>query len=95
MYKFYICTPIYAQMVELVDTRVSKTRIARCAGSTPALGTKNLCRKQRFFYFNGILALGGIIPKNTLENPFQAEPASNQRLRRLFFCIRSVAANFE
>ena len=40
MKKFYICSPIYAQMVELVDTRVSKTRIARCAGSTPALGTK-------------------------------------------------------
>jgi hypothetical protein len=32
--------PVHAQMVELVDTRVSKTRIARCAGSTPALGTK-------------------------------------------------------
>ena len=29
-----------ARMVELVDTRVSKTRVARRAGSTPAPGTE-------------------------------------------------------
>jgi hypothetical protein len=34
-------------------------------------------------------------PENTLENLFRVEHASNQRLRRLFFCIRSAVTNFE
>jgi hypothetical protein len=34
-------------------------------------------------------------PENGLENLFRVEPASNQRLRRLFFCIRSAAMNLE
>jgi hypothetical protein len=42
--------PIHAQMVELVDTQVSKTCIARCAGSTPALGTNiKILLRQDFF----------------------------------------------
>jgi len=36
-------------------------------------------------------------PENALENLFRAYPPrrTNQRLRRLFFCIRSAATNFE
>ncbi len=36
-------------------------------------------------------------PENALENLFRAYPPrrTNQRLRRLFFCIRSAAKNLE
>jgi hypothetical protein len=36
-----------------------------------------------------------INPENAFENPFRVKPASNQRLRPLFFCIRTAAAHFE
>jgi len=45
-------------------------------------GNEVICKKQ-------------IDPENALENLFRAQPASNQRLRRLFFCIFSAATNFE
>ena len=34
----------YAQMAELVDACVSGAHAARCAGSSPVLGTKNYSR---------------------------------------------------
>ena len=59
--KIYSCTlqmppeklllqPDFARVVELVDTRVSKTRAARRAGSIPAPGTKNHASVHGFFY---------------------------------------------
>lgn len=44
----------HAQLAELVDALVSNTNIFGCAGSTPALGTKAILNKNRFFYSNQI-----------------------------------------
>jgi hypothetical protein len=41
--------PDFARVVELVDTRVSKTRAARRAGSIPAPGTENHAEVHGFF----------------------------------------------
>ena len=37
-----IVDPLYAHMVELVDTLVLGTSAARCGGSTPSMRTKNI-----------------------------------------------------
>jgi hypothetical protein len=33
--------------------------------------------------------------ENVIKNLLRVEPASNQRLRRLFFCIHRASMNFE
>ena len=37
-----LINPLYAHMVELVDTLVLGTSAARCGGSTPSMRTKNI-----------------------------------------------------
>ena len=37
-----IVDPLYAHMVELVDTLVLGTSAARCGGSTPSMRTMNI-----------------------------------------------------
>jgi len=39
-------------------------------------------------------SLEAINQENVIKNLFRVEPASNQMLRRLFFCNRSAATNF-
>jgi hypothetical protein len=83
--------PVPARVVELVDTRVSKTRVFGRAGSTPAPGTKAPSKGLFSFLPFPLLAFMSTFFRFSNRSPFRTSPFSSFSFGTVTALVRKLA----